>query len=108
MPPATVGITCTWCPIAASFARTASGTACSTSSALPSVQTRGASTASCRLMPWSIRLISACIALGKIRFPPGRPSAKRSLPFCSAIIGDIEVVTRLPGASDNAWPGRGS
>ena len=21
---------------------------------------------------------------------------------------DIEVVTRLPGASDNAWPGRGS
>ena len=38
-------------PIDASAARTASGTACSTSSALPSVHTRGASTASCRLMP---------------------------------------------------------
>ena len=75
MPPATVGTACTLWPIAASLARTLSGTASSTSSALPSVQTRGASTASCRLMPWSIRLISACIALGKIRFPPGRPSA---------------------------------
>ena len=75
MPPATVAITAMRWPIAASFARTLSGTPCSTSSALPSVQTRGASTASCKDMPWSIRLSSACIALGKMRFPPGRPSA---------------------------------
>ena len=51
MPPATVGTACTLWPIDVSFVRSLSGTACSTSSALPSVQTRGASTASCRLMP---------------------------------------------------------
>ena len=80
----------------------------STSRAGPSVHTRGASTASCKLMPWSIRFTNACIALGKIRFPPGRPSAYTTLPSRNAIIGDIDVVTRLPGAMDCATPGRGS
>ena len=52
--------------------------------------------------------IIACQTEGKMRLPPGRPSANRSLPSCSAMLGAIEVVTRFPGAIDRARPGRGS
>ncbi len=43
-----------------------------------------------------------------MRKAPGRPSAKASRPSFTAIIGAIEVKTRLPGAIESARPGCGS
>src|SRR5471030_707215 len=59
MPPATVGMIWSLWPRAYRPMRTAGGMPCSTSTTGPSVQMRGASTASCSSMPWSIRLTSA-------------------------------------------------
>lgn len=108
MPPPTLGTFSTRWPRERSASATSAVMPGSSSSSKPCVQTRGASIASCRLMPWSIRLTIAWKAEGKMRKPPGRPSAKASLPSFTAIIGDIEVKTRLPGAIDSAKPGCGS
>ena len=43
-----------------------------------------------------------------MRAPPGRPSASAGRPSRSTIVGAIELVMRLPGATDSAWPGCGS
>jgi hypothetical protein len=59
-------------------------------------------------MPWSSRLMIACMAEGKIRNPPGSPSATTGTPSRRTIIGAIEVKTRFPGATDSARPGCGS
>ena len=108
MPPPMRRTLATSCPRRASSLATSSGNPSSISTMPPSVQIRGASTASWSVIPWSRRLTSACSAEGKIRSPPGRPSACSSRPSRRTIIGAIEVNTRLPGSIESARPGCGS
>ena len=43
-----------------------------------------------------------------MRTPPGSPSASAGRPSRSTIVGAIELVIRLPGSTESAWPGCGS
>ncbi len=108
MPPATLPTVATGWPRPRIASNSAAGKPASISNWWPWVQTRGASTASCTLMPWSIRLTSAWKTEGKIRSPPGSPSAQTGLPSRSTITGDIDDVIRLPASTELARPGRGS
>src|SRR5882672_9226842 len=45
---------------------------------------------------------------GKMRAPPGRPSAMAGRPSRSTSVGAMELVMRVPGATESVWPGCGS
>jgi hypothetical protein len=108
IPPATEGTATTRWPRAATSSRIVAGMSCSISSSWPWLQIRGASTASCSVMPWSIRLTTAWNTDVKMRTPPGRPSAHAGLPSRSTMVGAMLLVTRLPGAMEAGFPGCGS
>ena len=43
-----------------------------------------------------------------MRTPPGRPSASTGRPSRSTMVGAMELVMRLPGATESVWFGCGS
>ena len=108
--PDTVGMrTSLWPRVAQALRARLSGMPCSTSTNAPSVQMRGASTASCSAHAVVDQVDQRLHRRGEDLAAAGQAERiDATLPSRSAIIGDIEVVTRLPGAIDSALPGRGS
>jgi hypothetical protein len=65
---------------------------------------RGASTASCSAIPWSMTLMMISSTVEMMRDPPGVPTTNTGLPSLSRIVGVMELNGRLPGAIAFALP----